>query len=94
MPGVLMVQMTVVHVVHVTSMDHSGVAAAGPVGVTVGLGGRMAGISAHDISSGTGDCWIRTCGRKPYLLPDCKSDPPGSRQPTWRAAAPEPRPTE
>lgn len=49
-----MVQMTVVHVVHVTSMDHSGVAAAGPVGVTVGLGGRMPGISAHDISLGTG----------------------------------------
>ena len=59
-PRVLMVQMTVVDVVHVASMDHGGVAAARSMGVAVGLGGRVPGVSAHDNSFRTGaaDCGL------------------------------------
>lgn len=55
-----MVQMTVVDVVHVASVDHRGVTATRSVGVTVGLCGRVPGVSAHDNSFRTGaaDCGL------------------------------------
>jgi hypothetical protein len=47
---VFVVHMTVVDVVDVAAMDDGGVAAAGSVGVTVRLSGRVAKIGTHNVS--------------------------------------------